>query len=76
MTQMPHPGAILTQKQALCKKYSWKRALTPVKISGIYSTSNYLYFMIIYLCIKYESNTLIFSKGIKWKQFFEVENGP
>ena len=27
-----------------------------------------LYFMIIYLCIKYESNTLIFSKQIKRKQ--------
>ena len=26
--------------------------------------------MIIYLCIKYESNTLIFSKDIKRKPFF------
>ena len=25
--------------------------------------------MIIYLCIKFESNTLIFSKDIKWKPF-------
>ena len=36
----------------------------------------YLYFMIIYLCIKYESNTLLFSKDIKRKPFFKVEKGP
>ena len=30
-----------------------------------------LYFMIIYLCIKYESNTLMFSKDIKQKLFFQ-----
>ena len=30
--------------------------------------------MIIYLCIKYESNTLIFSKDIEQKLFFKVEN--
>ena len=29
--------------------------------------------MIIYLCIKYESNTLIFSKNIKQKPYLEVE---
>ena len=29
--------------------------------------------MIIYLCIKYESNTLIFSKDIEWKPFFKAE---
>ena len=28
-----------------------------------------LYFMIIYLCIKFDSNTLIFSKDIEWKPF-------
>ena len=28
------------------------------------------YFIIIYRCIKYESNTLIFSKAIKQKLFF------
>ena len=28
------------------------------------------HFMIIYLCIKFESNTLIFSKDIEWKPFF------
>ena len=27
--------------------------------------------MIIYLCIKYESNTLVFSKDIKRKLFFQ-----
>ena len=29
--------------------------------------------MIIYLCIKYESNTLIFSKNIKQEPFLKVE---
>ena len=33
-----------------------------------------LYFMIIYLCVKYEFNTL-FSKDIKLKLFFKVEKG-
>ena len=34
-----------------------------------------LYFMIIYMymCIKYESNALMFSKDIKRKLFFNVE---
>ena len=36
--------------------------------------------MIIYLCIKFESNTLIFSKDIEQKPFFDfffnVEEGP
>ena len=35
-----------------------------------------LYFLIIYLCIKYESNTLICSKDTEPKPFFEVEKGP
>ena len=30
--------------------------------------------MIIYLYIKFESNTLIFSKDIEQKPFFKVEN--
>ena len=41
-----------------------------------------LYFMIIYLCIKYESNTQMFSKDMEWKPFFvhtdemmKVKNG-
>ena len=29
-----------------------------------------LYFMIIYLCMKYESNTPMYSKDIAWKPFF------
>ena len=32
-----------------------------------------LYFMIIYLRIKYESNTLMFSKDIKQKVFLKTE---
>ena len=35
-----------------------------------------LYFMIIYLCIKYESNTLMFSNDIKRKLLLNVEKGP
>ena len=34
-----------------------------------------LYFMIIYLCAKFEFNTLIFSKDIKLKLFFNIEKG-
>ena len=36
---------------------------------------NDLYFMIMYLCVKYEFNTLMFSKGIELKLFFNVEKG-
>ena len=36
--------------------------------------------MIIYLCIKFESNALIFSKGIERKPFFQlffnIDKGP
>ena len=34
-----------------------------------------LYFMIIYLCVKFEFNTLMFSKDIKLKLFFNIEKG-
>ena len=34
-----------------------------------------LYFMIIYLCVKFEFNTLMFSNGIKLKLFFNAEKG-
>ena len=35
-----------------------------------------LYFLIIYLCVKYEFNTLMFSKDIiELKLFFNAENG-
>ena len=33
-----------------------------------------LHFMIIYLCIKFQSNTPILSKHIAEKPFFKVEN--
>ena len=40
-------------------------------IGGFYPKSNLTYiFMIMYLCIKFESNTLIFSKDIELKPFF------
>ena len=38
--------------------------------------SNDLYFIIICLCIKYESNILIFSNVMERKPFFKVEKGP
>ena len=48
-----------------------KRTITPKIIGGFYTKSNFdLHFMIIYLCIKFESNTLIFSKDIEWKPFY------
>ena len=34
-----------------------------------------LYFMIIYLYVKFEFNTLMFSKDIKLKLVFNVEKG-
>ena len=34
-----------------------------------------LYFIIIYLCVKYNFNTLMYSKDIKLKLFFKVERG-
>ena len=34
-----------------------------------------LYFMIIYLCVKFEFNKLMFSKDIKLKLFFNIEKG-
>ena len=33
------------------------------------------HFMIIYLCIKFESNTLIFYKDIEWNPFFNIDKG-
>ena len=45
-------------------------AITPIITGGFYPKSNNLYFMIIYLCIKYESKSLIFSKDIERKPFF------
>ena len=43
---------------------------TPIIIGGFYANKFNLYFMIIYLCIKYDSNILIFSEDIKQKPFF------
>ena len=51
----PHPHAGILQKVEV-----EKRAITLIIIGGFYPKSNDLHFMIIYLCIKYESNTPIF----------------
>ena len=51
-----------------------KKAITPKIIGGFYPKSILTNFMIIYLCIKIESNILIFSKDIQRKSFFKVEN--
>ena len=34
-----------------------------------------LYLMILYLCVKFELNTPMFSKVIKLKLFFNIEKG-
>ena len=36
----------------------------------------YLYFMILYLCMKYESNTPMYSKDIAQKPFTYADQGP
>ena len=72
---MPQPGAVLAQKTSK-KKKGWKRAITTTIIGWFYPKSNYLRRIIYeYMCIKYESNTLIFLKDIERKPFFEVEKG-
>ena len=37
---------------------------------------NQCFLVIICSCIKYESNTLNFSKVMERKQFFKIEKGP
>ena len=80
MTQMPIARGHPHHTQAFCKKkWIWERALTLIKFGSFYPKLNdlyFLYFMIIYQCIKYESNTLMFSRDIKWKLFFNTEKGP
>ena len=79
-----HVYKIWIQYTNLFKRYpketifqSWKRAISLIIIGGFYPTLNLTYiFMIIYMCIKNESNTLIFLKDIQGKPFFEVEKGP
>ena len=45
-----------------------KRAITPKMIGGFYPKSNLTYiFMIIYLCIKFQSKTPVLSKDIARK---------
>ena len=77
----PHSGAMLNRAQAFCKKKKKKMKLK----KGQNSHNNCpilplikldLYFMIIYLCIKYKCNILIFSKHIDRKPFFEFGKGP
>ena len=50
------------------KNYSWILPLIELD----------LYFIITSIClrIKYESNTLIFSKVMERKSFFKIEKGP
>ena len=85
----PHAGSLQKMKlkkgtnQSFFKKISEGKHLLKVK-KGHNSHNNGLilnylepdlYFMIIYLCIKFEFNTLMFSKDIKLKLFFNVEKG-
>ena len=61
----PHSETSILQKMKLKKghnSYNNWQILRLIKLD--------LYFMMIYLCLKYESNTLIFSKGIEQKPYF------
>ena len=85
----PHAGILQKMKlkkgtnQSFLKKISEGKHLLKVK-KGHNSHNNGLilpyleldlYFMIIYLCVKFEFNTLMFSKDIKLKLFFNIEKG-
>ena len=85
----PHAGILQKMKlkkgtnQSFFKKISEGKHFLKVK-KGHNSDNNGLilpyleldlYFMTIYLCVKFEFNTLMFSKDIKLKLFFNVENG-
>ena len=85
----PHPGILQKMKlkkgtnQSFLKKNIGRKTSLKVKkghnshINGLilpYLELD-LYFMIIYLCVKFEFNTLMFSKDIKLKLFFNVEKG-
>ena len=45
----PRSEAILTKKQAICKRWSWNRAIIPIIIGGFYPKLNLTY--ILWLCI-------------------------
>ena len=85
----PHAGVLQNIKlkkgtnQLFLKKISDGKHLLKVK-KGHNSHNNGLIltileldlcFMIIYLCVKFEFNTLMFSKDIKLKLFFNIEKG-
>ena len=85
----PHAGILQKMKlkkgtnQSFLKKIVEGKHLLKVK-KGHNSHNNWLilpyleldlYFMIIYLSVKFEFNTLMFSKDIKLKLFFNVEKG-
>ena len=68
-------------KSILFKKISEGKYLLKVKKGRNYHNNGLilpyleldLYFMIIYLCVKFEFNKLMFSKDIKLKLFFNIE---
>ena len=85
----PHSGILQKMNlkkgtnQSFLKKISEGKHLLKVK-KGHNSHNNGLilpyleldlYFMIIYLYVKFEFNTLMFSKDIKLKLFFNIEKG-
>ena len=85
----PHAGILQKMKlkngtnQSFLKKISEGKHVLKVK-KGHNSHNNGLilpyleldlYFMIIYPCVKFEFNTLMFSKDTKLKLFFNVEKG-
>ena len=66
----PCPGTILTCKQVKCKTFSWKMPITSLLIGRFYPKQYLTYILLLYMWIKYDSNTLIFSKYIERKLFF------
>ena len=83
MTQIPLPRAILIHTQTFCKKK--KKMEVEKKGHNAHTCNNWqilpqidfdLYFMIIYLCMKYESKTLTFFKMSLWPWPLGHGHGP
>ena len=85
----PHAGILQNMKlkkgtnQSFLKKISEGKHLLKEKKGHISHNNGLilsyleldLYYMIIYLCAKFEFNTLMFSKDIKLELFFNIEKG-
>ena len=70
-TDAPNQGAS-SPKTSILQNWSWKWSITPIAIGGFYTKTNLTYILIIYLCIKNESNTLIFFKRYQMETIFRT----